>query len=91
MQQFQTIEEAAAALAAACKAGELAAAYRVLGGFQLAEVERIALHAGFSCVSRKYRRGFMVHLQQQIAAGARARADGWGLRKACGDARGACQ
>ena len=73
-------EQLAAQLTKATRQGDLAGAYRLVREYRPAELEQIALSAGFSCITRRRPREFMEHLQSQIAEAARRRTDGFGLR-----------
>lgn len=74
------IEQVADELTAATRQGDMPQAYRVIQGIAYQELPAIALAAGFSCVSPRNKRAFLVHLQQQVAEAARRRTDGYGLR-----------
>lgn len=74
-------DDAATALAAACRAGDMAGAYRIIRDYRPPELAQIALKAGFSCVHPGNRGRFLQHLQSQIAEAARQRVDGFGLRR----------
>lgn len=67
-------------LTKATRQGDLAGAYRLVRDYYPAELQQIALRAGFSCISLRRRSAFMEHLQSQIAEAARRRTDGYGLR-----------
>lgn len=74
------IEYEANELTDATKHGDMPQAYRVIEGIDYQDLPAVALAAGFSCVSPRNKRAFLVHLQKQVAEAARRRTDGYGLR-----------
>lgn len=60
----------AAALTAATRAGDLPAAYRVIVGLAVADMEAVALRAGLSIIFSKRPNDRRAHIQRQIAAAA---------------------
>lgn len=78
---IDTIEQSAEKLVAATKRGDLAAAYGVVSQVPFRDLTALSLRAGFSCISNKNRRKFLVHFQEQIAQAARHKTDGYGLRE----------
>ncbi|MCC8942822.1 hypothetical protein H8A99_42050 [Bradyrhizobium sp. Arg68] len=78
--QGDYLDKIARELSAACRAGDLAAAYRVILPYDPSELTPIAFRAGFSCIGARPRSQYMQHLQRQIADAARLRVDGWELR-----------
>lgn len=68
-------------LVSATRSGNLAQAYTVAARTPFQDLPLVAVEAGFSCISTRNRRDFLIHLQRQIANAARHRTDGYGLRK----------
>jgi hypothetical protein len=66
----------------ATRDGRLVDAYRVLSELEPGDAELVALRAGFSVITKKNRREFFKHIQQQLADAAQARLDGYGLNAA---------
>lgn len=75
------LTEAAVKLVEATRAGDLHEAYRVIQPMTAEQAQQVALAAGFSSISVKRKSIFFTHLQTQIAAAARHRTDGFGLRE----------
>ena len=71
-------------LASALQAGDLPAAMRLIDGLDYKAAEMLMVQVGFSSITygrtAQSRRDFWQHFENQLAAAARLRVDGFGLR-----------
>ncbi|HYD60293.1 MAG TPA: hypothetical protein VEC35_08055 [Noviherbaspirillum sp.] len=76
----QITEQKAAAIRAATNAGDLPAALAIVDNQPAELVQKWMLKAGFSTTGLHNKRAFWLHVQAELARGASAKSDGFGLR-----------